>query len=126
MPQEKAEPLEKFKQVKITFRLRIEELLDLIVKGMEFLQPDKSWAESLFDALSQYVKEEDGKILDKDKDFGNMLREIDAILLGAKVKSVLIAKIQTDMGFEAKQRFQDRKLKSRKPIEDLHLFLVSN
>jgi len=117
---------EKFKQVQVTFKLRIRELLDLIISGMEFLQPHKSWAESLFIALSEYIKEEDGVILAVEPDFGNMLREIDAIMLETGVTSTLIRAIRRDLGSKTRKSFKDRKLKIRKPMEDLERFLSSN
>ncbi|MDP2926614.1 MAG: hypothetical protein Q8N65_00515, partial [bacterium] len=67
---------EKFKQVKISFKERIREVLSDIINGMKFLKPGRSWAESFFIALSKRIKEEDGVVLDVEPDFGNMLREI--------------------------------------------------
>lgn len=117
---------DKFKQVKITFRLRIEEVLYLVVRGADFLKPHQSWAESFFDLLCEHIKKEDGIFLEKDPDFGNMLRELDAIFLEATVESVLIREIQKDLDPETRKKFRDRKVNSRKPTEDLHRFLVSN
>ena len=117
---------EKFKQVKISFKERIREVLSDIINGMKFLKPGKSWAESFFIALSRRIKEEDGVILEVEPDFGNMLREIDAILLETKVTSVFIEQIRENLDSKTRDTFKDRKEGLRKPIEDFHIFLVSN
>jgi hypothetical protein len=117
---------DKFKQVKITFKERIKEVLDDIINGMEFLKPDKSWPESLFIALCDRFEEEDHIVLDREPWYENMLREIDAIYLETMVTSVLIHEIQKTLDSETRRKLQDRKLKLRKPKENLHRFLVSN
>jgi hypothetical protein len=116
---------DKFKQVKITFGLRIEEVLYLVVRGADFLKPHQSWADSFFDLFYEHIKQEDGIVLERDPDFGNMLRELDAILLESGVRALFIRNIQKDLGFEAK-KYRDRKLATRKPMENLERFLVSN
>lgn len=105
-------------------RERIKNLLDDVINGMDFLKPHKPWAESFFIALSERTKKEEGKSLNK-KQYGDMLRELDALFLELEVTTCFIRNVRGDLASEVGKEFKDRRTERRKPIEDFELFLVS-
>ncbi|MDP2926883.1 MAG: hypothetical protein Q8N65_01975 [bacterium] len=105
-------------------RERIKNLLDDVINGMDFLKPHKPWAESFFIALSERTKKEEGKSLNK-KQYGDMLRELDALFLELEVTTRFIRNVQGDLASEVGKEFKDRRTERRKPIEDFELFLAS-
>lgn len=116
--------MEKKKEWRVTEK-RLKEILSDIVKGMKFPRPGKAFAEALFKELKKRTEEEEGMILG-DEQFGNMIREIDALVLEFGVTHLLLQKIQGSLDSQTRFNFKDRRTERRKPIEELHIYLVSN
>jgi hypothetical protein len=101
----------------------LETILFEAINGLE-LPKTKSLAKSIFIELEQRT-EEKGETLD-DEQFGNMIRELNALLFETRVMSAFLQKALNELDPETRKQLQDRRTSRRKPVEDFYARLVGN
>lgn len=108
---------ELLKVKKLDSELRV--LLKDIISGMEFPIKGKSLSGSVLDELrSRLGPNANMSLGEEEKHFGNMLRELDTLLLETEAVYLLIKRIRESLDPAIREKFKDRRVRRRKPIEN--------
>ena len=90
-----------------------------IISGMKFSAEGKTLSESVLDELrSRWDPNFNRALGEPEEQFGNMLRELDALSLETEAMSLLIKRIQEGLDPAIREKFRDRRARKREPIEN--------